>query len=172
VALGEFTFFNGSSDLPTLIFGLKMELDVNASNDPNVEPLTLNIGIGTTVNKGNIGIEDPDWDADYVSISQGANPQAPPGNIEVLASGTTLHAYEGQQVTAKLYGVFYGDPQFVLTQVEVIPNGDGTIGGFVANGPVGPVVPEPGALTLLTAGLVSLVGVVWRRTRNTNLFAL
>src|SRR5262249_34219127 len=141
-------------------FGLKMELDVNDTNDPNVDKLTINIGIGTTAN----GYSQA-GDADYLSFGQGVPLGAPPGITQLALQGVTLHAVEGQEVSAETYRVFFGDPQFVMTDIAVVPNFTGQIGGFLRNGPV--AVPEPASMALLGAsGIGLLCGRVWRRQRR------
>lgn len=132
-SLGTIRFFNGNSRLAKLIFGLDLTLD--AGN--GVDLFLLNVDIITTLNSNT----DPNFDADLVTVSG-------------LPNTTSLHAFEGQEVRAELFGRIVGDPMIELTRLELLPFG----GGFVGSGPLPApfAVPAPCAALLLGLGLLAL----------------
>jgi hypothetical protein len=138
------TYFNGTSDLSTIIFGATLNLRFCApfqtpscpavgTGLPDVaDPSSISVALVTTANTGT-----PDQNADWVG---------PFGTPHPL----TFNVLEGASATAELYGEFVLDPQFEPTLlVSTSPN------GFIGNGqPIG--VPEPSSLALLGTGIAAL----------------
>ena len=174
---GTITYYNGTSTLESLIFGITLVLDfIPTGSSQSVETLRLQVGIGTTENTG-----DANANADYIRI---------PG----LRDG--FFAFEGVGATANVNGSIV-EPQATATQFIGIQSADDPylnpesftivnnfivylgppadvappynpddyftftdpnfIGGFV--GPVPTATPEPGSLALLLTGVCSVIGI-------------
>ncbi|WP_397569593.1 choice-of-anchor K domain-containing protein [Schlesneria sp. T3-172] len=158
--LGSITYFNGTSELNSLIFGIDLVLQF--VGNPNVDTLTIPISIGTTNNVG-----DQIIDSDFISFGS--------------ALPLSFFAFEGVGASAELKGSIVGDPYFVLSGLNVKenfsvysgPSPQGTIpydpsqyttydspgfaGGFV--GPTPSAVPEPSSLLLTCIGLAGIIRV-------------
>lgn len=139
VLLGTITFLNGTSDLPSLIFGAKLTLTVKG--DSSVDPLIANVSILRTQNTN----FDVNFDADVFYF-------------DVLFP-QTFNVYEGNNATMQVYGMFVNDPQIELTAIELVP---GETGGFIGNGIPSPV-PQPATMFISLAGLCGIALSVHRR---------
>ena len=144
VPLGTLTYLNGTSGLNSLIFGATLTLAVY--QDPSVDPLAAEFGIHTTSNSGTCGA----CDADFISFDN-------------ISLDRTMNVLEGYGATFIVSGMFVGDPQIQLTQIQLAP---GQTGGFVGQGQPA-AVPEPAPTFLLPAGLAALAGLGLRRRRAT-----
>ncbi|MDE2182823.1 MAG: choice-of-anchor K domain-containing protein [Alphaproteobacteria bacterium] len=139
----QITYYNGTSQLDSLIFGATLNLrflpPFNQSGPDVADPLSIPIDIVTTANTGT-----PAQNADFIG---------PFGTPKPL----TFNVLEGMNAQAELYGEFVMDPHF---QPTLIVSTDAN--GFIGTGAVG--VPEPSALALMFAGL-GLLGAALRRRR-------
>jgi hypothetical protein len=141
----EITYFNGTSNTTTLIFGatmhLRFELPFGEVGPDVSDPIDIPLNIVTTINTGT-DKQNADWIGPF-------------GTVKPL----TFNVYEGQSATAELWGEFVDDPHFAPTLiVSTSPN------GFIGNGqPI--TVPEPQAWALALFGLGSL-GLALRRRRS------
>lgn len=181
---GTVTYYNGTSTLESLIFGIDLVLDfIPTGSTLSVETLRLHVGIGTTENTG-----DANANADYISI---------PG------IDRAFFTFEGLGATAYVNGTIVepsvtvssfspsiqgaGDPylnpqsftvldQFTLytgpaTYEPYNPddyttfNSPGFAGGFT--GPIPSATPEPGSLALLLTGVCAVIGArSFRRSKK------
>ncbi|MSR60430.1 MAG: PEP-CTERM sorting domain-containing protein [Planctomycetaceae bacterium] len=155
---GTVTFYNGTSTLESLIFGVDLVLDfVPNGGGPSVDTLTIHVGIGTTFNGG-----DASANADFISI---------PG----ISYG--FFAFEDLGATAIVRGTIVGDPQFSPDSFTVLDkftiytgpstprpydpadyttyDSPGFSGGFLGPTPT----PEPSSLVLLVTGVFSFIGL-------------
>ena len=136
--LGTISYVNGTSDLPTLIFGAKLTLDLGSGIDLK----TSQVSIVTTQNTGLSAARD----ADFVGFSD--FPQ-------------TFNVYEGAFSIVNIYGRIVGDPTVTLSSIEIAPGFES--GGFVGTGVGG--VPEPATWALMIGGF-GLAGASLRRHRG------
>lgn len=158
---GTFTFYNGTSTLESLIFGIDLVLDfIPTGSSLAVDTLRMHIGIGTSENTG-----DAHANADYIGI---------PG------VGNSFFVFEGAGGTSNLNGKIVGDPYFSPESFSIVNNfivyvgpsgfsppydpadyltftAPDFVGGFV--GPTPSATPEPGSLALLMTGVCSVIGV-------------
>jgi len=173
ISLGTVTFFNGTSELNSLIYGFDLVLDfIPAGGSPDVTTLVRRVGIGTTFNTG----VTPSGDADYLSIEGLAN---------------SFWVWESIGATASLSGAIVGNPHFELHEVIPVaeftvftdpdptrtdpyvydPNDFTTIAGahpFGFSAPAPAAVPEPASLTLVGLGAIGcFFGRAVRRRRQT-----
>lgn len=125
--LGTVTFNNGTSTVGTSIFGATLTLFV--PQDPSVTPLTTNLQILTTRNHAP---PIPFLDADYLTFP------AP--------TYVNFHVYEGAGATAIVWGRFVGDPELVITRLELAPDQVGN--GFLSE------APEPSSWILMGSGVL------------------
>ena len=163
-SFGTITYYNGTSELNSLVFGVNLVLEFVGS--PNVDTLTIPISIATTSNIG-----DAESNADYISF----------GSSVPLS----FFVYEGLGATANLMGAIVGDPYFVPSDITVNesftlysgPDPQGSVpydpsqyttydspgfaGGFAA--PTPPAVPEPSSLILVSLGALGLSRELRRR---------
>lgn len=150
--VGTFTYLNGTSDLPTLIFGATISFYDNLGNTSTFLA-SDNIVINTTANVGPT-IQD---DSDYINIC-GNN------SFICLNSINGIEEFEGGVgVTVNLFGNIVGDPVLQLDSVALAPGQNSTTNGFIGtNLPLGEI-PEPGTLLTLPIGLVLCIGFARRR---------
>lgn len=134
--LGTISYVNGTSDLPTLIFGARLTLDLGSGIDLK----TSQISFVTTQNTG----LSPARDADFVCFSD--FPQ-------------TFNVYEDGFSIVNIYGRIVGDPTVQLSSIEIAPGFES--GGFVGNG-VGSV-PEPASWAMMLGGFGIAGGSLRRR---------
>ena len=150
--LGTITFFNGTSDLTSLIFGATLSFYDNV-----VSPETFlgsdQVIITTT---SNITL-DASGDADYLNIC---------GNSSNICS-SSIKAVESTQggsgYTANLFGAIVGDPVLYLNAVTSAPGQSTTTNGSIGVDPALGTVPEPGTLLLVPGSLAALA---WLRRRR------
>ena len=158
-SFGTVSFYNGTSTLESLIFGIDLILDfIPSGGGPAVDTLTLHVGIGTTFNGG-----DANANADFISI---------PGISH------SFFAYEGLSGSANVNGSIVGDPYLSPNSLTVLENfgiytgpetprpydpadytfydSPGFAGGFT--GPAPSPVPEPTSLALFVSGAFSFLG--------------
>jgi hypothetical protein len=135
--LGTITYRNGNSFRETLIFGATLTLTANLTQGGSVDPSVSSVDFLSTANHllPN-GQPDPTFklqDADFLSFS--AFPQ-------------TFNVFENSTASAELFGMIVGDPQLVLTGIELNP--DQSNNGFIGHGV--PSTPDSGD-TLALAGI-------------------
>jgi len=140
--LGTITYTNGNSPRETLIFGATLTLTVNSTPAGIVDPSVSNVDFLATTNHflPNDGL-DPRFklqDADFLSF--GAFPQ-------------TFNVFENSTASAELFGMIVGDPQLVLTGIELSP--DQSNNGFIGHG-VPPLPDSGGTLALVGIALAAL----------------
>jgi hypothetical protein len=150
--IGTLTFYNGTSDTNTLIYGATISFYAGS-------PLlghflgTDQITITTTANQGLSIQQDSDW----------LNICGPLSNV----CGSSINAIEdsggGTGVTVDLMGSLIGDPMLMLDSVSLAPGQSPDTNGFVGNNLPLAAVPEPAALALFGAGLLGLGFVTKRR---------
>jgi hypothetical protein len=148
--MGRITFFNGTSDLSTIIFGATLNLTYVPCGfcTPNtpVDNFHVAVPIVTTANTGT-DAQNADW----------VGPFGTPATL-------TFNVLEGFNADAELYAEIVGDP---MLQPEVLITTDPH--AFIGNGqPL--AVPEPTSLSLLLAALFGLRAAVLR-SRRAPLFA-
>jgi hypothetical protein len=157
---GKVTFYNGTSTLESLIFGVDLVLDfIPSGGGPAVDTLTVHVGIGTTFNGG-----DASANADFISI---------PGIDK------SFFAFEDLAGSAHVNGQIVGDPYFVPESFTVLEqfsiytgpstprpynpddyttyDSPGFAGGFT--GPTPTPTPEPSSIVLWLTGALSFVGL-------------
>jgi hypothetical protein len=148
--IGEITFINGTSDIPSIIFGATLSFYDNSVSQANFLG-SDHVVITTTQNIGTQA-----QDADYLSIC---------GNNSSICN-MSIEAYEategGTGLTVNLIGTIVGDPMLALTNVTLAPNQ--STGGFIGNDPPVANQPEPGTILLVPVALALLVAKVRRRT--------
>jgi hypothetical protein len=131
--LGTLTYTNGTSSLPSLIFGADLTVQVTDGMG-HVEAITAavsHIDILTTVNGG----VNKYADADFVTLS-------PP-----VAS---FHVFEGATATANVYGYITGDPMLHFGTISLPPGQGGN--GFLVG------APEPSSLSLAALAVAAVLG--------------
>jgi hypothetical protein len=121
------------------IFGATLTLTVNGAT---VNPAVDQMGVIATINYG----IDVRADADVLTLQ---------------AFSQTFNVFETQTAVADVLGMIVGDPQLVLTGIDLAPNQSGN--GFIGNGVF--LTPEPATYTLLVAGL-GLLGFIARRSKH------
>jgi len=126
--LGTLTYNNGTSTIPSLLFGATLTFSV--LNAPSITPISVNIQLTTTGNGG----FSPVLDADYLTFPSPVNLQ--------------LHVYEGAGATASVIGRIVGDPMLTVDLLTLSP--DQVDNGFLR------AVPEPSSLALSTIALGSI----------------
>ena len=165
-SFGTVTYYNGTSELSSLVFGVNLVLEFIGS--PTVSKLTIPISIVTTNNIG-----DANANADYISFGT----QVP----------VSFFTYEGIGATAILKGSIVGNPHMIPSDITVLesftlytgtdPQGSepydpsqyttydspGFSGGFAAPTPV---IPEPSSLVLFGIGTLGLIRQVRRRRQT------
>ncbi len=143
--LGTLTYYNGTSDSGTLLYGADLDLEVSNAfvglNTPvDIGGATLSLGFLSTVNTG----LSPARDADFLTFNDLA---------------TTFNVVEGGTATIDLYAVIIGDPNMFFDHIDNA-QGDGVIGNGVGGG----AVPEPASWALMIMGFGGM-GAVMRRRR-------
>lgn len=133
--LGQLEYFNGSVALGTDIFGGDLTLDFDISDGSAVDPLTVHYDHISTVNIG-----DEYHDADWLNFT---------------AWDTSFHVFENDEAYADVYGRIEGDPYAGGIYLQLVPDMNGNINGFL--GPNEPAVPGPAALVPFSIGAVAAI---------------
>jgi hypothetical protein len=155
--LGSLTFLNGTSDLPTLIFGATMNFYAGSVSSGNFLGSDT-IVITTTSNIFGVPGGLTNGDDDYINVC---------GPLSGIC-GTSIEAVEssegGTGVVVNLTGTIVGDPMLNISSVALAPGQNPTTNGFLGTDPpVGAVVPEPA--TWGTTACVLLLGCLLFRRR-------
>jgi hypothetical protein len=151
--VGTFTFLNGTSDQPSLIFGATISFYDNVvSNSTFLGSDT--IAINTTTNLG----QNINQDSDYLNIC---------GNNSFICL-TSINAIEegegGFGVTVNLFGNIVGDPTLFLNRVALAPGQSATTNGYLGTDQA--FAPEPGTLVTLPIALVLCIGFARRKASS------
>ncbi len=137
--LGTLTLHNGTSFDFTLIFGGTLTLSVD------VPGVTISSAVSTfdlvATTNANVSAAQ---DADFIRLA--------------ILSPSTLNAYEGQTVTADVFGQIVGDPQLGITGIELAPGQSGN--GFIGTGRP---VPDTGTTLFLLGSCVGVMVLVRRK---------
>ena len=154
--IGSLTFLNGTSDLPTLIFGVNMNFYAGSVSSANFLGSDT-IVITTTSNVFGVPGGLTNGDDDYINIC---------GTFSQIC-GTSIEAVEssegGTGVTVNLTGTIVGDPTLSLTSVALAGGQNSATNGFLGTDPaIGTVTPEP-ATWATTLGAMVLGGLLLRR---------
>ena len=136
----QLTYFNGTSDLTSIIFGATLNLTFSMSSGSQIDPLAIPIQIVTTANTGTDA-----QNADWVGPFGTSTPQ-------------TLNVFEGENANAELWGEFVGDPGFVPT---LLISSDAN--SFIGNGSPVSAVPEPSTWAMMILGFVGVGFLAYRR---------
>jgi hypothetical protein len=138
------SFFNGTSDLSTIIFGATLNLTfVDFSHTTTIaDPLSIPIQIVTTANTGTAA-QNADW----------VGPFGTP-------TTQTMNVFENANGQAELWGMFVNDPQFQPTLL--LTNDENT---FIGNGSPIAAVPEPSTWAMMILGFLG-VGFLAHRRHN------
>jgi len=169
---GKMSFFNGTSELNSLVFGVNLVLSfIPNGGSLSVDTLTIPITIGTTFNGGGAAAN-----ADFITFA---------------GLTQSFFVYEGVGGTAILNGSIVGDPQFLPEGLTIDPtltiflgptdhptpydpnqylvtdqSGlNGFPGGFLGTAPSS--VPEPSSMALLGLGGLGLMIAARRRNVRT-----
>ena len=147
--LGTITYFNGNSFRETLIFGATLALTVNSTQGGSIDPSVSSVDFLSTANhllpNGQPNPTFKFQDADFLSFS--AFPQ-------------TFNVFENSTASAELFGMIVGDPQLVLTRIELSPGQSNN--GFIGHG-VPSIADSGGTLALMGVGLAALTAFGIRR---------
>ena len=149
--LGTLTYFNGTSDLNSLIFGASLTLTALLTNPSGttVDSFLVQLGLTTTNNTGTTA-----QNADFIDFRNSLGTTAP----------VTFNVFEGAMATAILSGKIVGDPMLFATQITIAPGSQGS--GFIGTGvPQLAAIPEPSTWWLCIAGLALLKPVRTRAGR-------
>jgi hypothetical protein len=154
--IGSLTFLNGTSDLPTLIFGVNMNFYAGSVSSANFLGSDT-IVITTTSNVFGVPGGLTNGDDDYINIC---------GTFSQIC-GTSIEAVEssegGTGVTVNLTGTIVGDPTLNLMSVALAGGQNSGTNGFLGTDPaIGTVTPEP-ATWATTLGAMVLGGLLLRR---------
>jgi hypothetical protein len=148
--IGTLKYHNGTSALTSLVFGVHFHLafdgtilcaGIACNVIPTVNPYDADLIISTTVNAGVTNLADSDSVSFKVAFCTVAVGPKPPFCSDV---SMLLHVFENDTATATLKGMFFSEPDLLLTGITLPPDDPH---GFVVT------VPEPGSLTLLGLGL-------------------
>lgn len=139
------TFFNGTSDLTSIIFGATLNLTFTDFSHTTAiaDPLSIPIQIVTTANTGT-DAQNADWVGPFGTSS----PQ-------------TMNVIENANGQAELWGMFVDDPHFQPTLL--LTNDPNT---FIGNGsPIAPV-PEPSTWAMMLLGFCGLGFMAYRKKNS------
>jgi PEP-CTERM motif len=137
-----FSFFNGTSDLSTIIFGATLNLTFVDFSHTNTlaDPLSIPIQIVTTANTGT-DAQNADWVGPFGT-----------------STAQTMNVFENANGQAELWGMFVSDPQFQPTLLLTDdPN------TFIGNGAPIAAVPEPSTWAMMILGFVGIGFISYRR---------
>jgi hypothetical protein len=122
--LGTLTYFNGSTDINSSIFGAYLSFSVGNG----ITPASTALNIATTVNDGTAA-----QNADFIGFS---------------GLSQTFNVLENATASVDIYGYINNNAQLVIGGVSLNPGG----GGYIANG--GVPEPATWAIMLLGVGMV------------------
>jgi len=147
--LGTVTYFNGNNFNDGFIFGATLTLAVNSTIGGSVDPSVSTLAFRSTINHP--PAQPPATDAQNADF------------VRFSAFPLTFNIFEGHTASAELFGEIVGDPQLVLTGIELSPGQSNN--GFVGHGVPG-LVPESGStLALMAVGFAALTAFgISRRT--------
>jgi hypothetical protein len=144
--IGQFTYTNATSDLPSLIFGATLTLTLNDQFGGLIDTKIVPLVIRTTNNTGSAA-----QNADFVQF---------PATSTTLQSQPSMNVFEGATATFLLMGEIIGDPTLSLAEIVIAPGSEQA--GFVGQGRP---VPEPASVALLIIGFAGLT-LARARTRR------
>ncbi|WP_293900605.1 choice-of-anchor K domain-containing protein [Phenylobacterium sp.] len=149
--IGSLTYFNGTSDIGSSLYGATLHLDVaNATyrNNDGIVP---------------IGVTGFDLDMSFLStVNTGISPARDSDFLRFDGFDVTFNVIENGTAVIDFYGLIVGDPQFSPDHFE-FGSGDGFLGHGVGSGAGG--VPEPAAWAMMLLGF-GLAGAAMRRRRS------
>jgi len=156
--IGSLTYLNGTSDLPTLIFGVTMNFYAGSVSSGNFLG-SDSVVITTTNNVFGVAGGLTSGDDDYINVC---------GTLSGIC-GTSIEAVEssegGQGVTVNLTGTIVGDPTLNLTSVALAAGQNSTTNGFLGTDPTIGAQQAPEPATWVPTGCVLLLACLSFRRR-------